>query len=103
MSVLKREEYLNKIQNLLGDDSSDESIAMLEDLTDTYNDLEKRANGDGIDWKAKYEENDSAWKKRYTKRFFSGNGYSNSDDEEESEEDTELKRAQTITINDLFK
>ena len=76
---------------------------MLEDLTDTYNDLETRANGDGVDWKKKYEENNSAWQKRYRQRFFSGNGYSNFEDNEFEEEDKELKRAESITINDLFK
>ena len=104
MAILKREDYLNRIQNWLGDDSSDESISMLEDLTDTYNDLEKRANGDGEDWKRKYEENNSAWQKRYRQRFFSGNGYSNMDSNEfDDEEDKELKRAETIKIDDLFK
>lgn len=103
MAILKREEYLNRIQNLLGDDNSDENISLFEDLIDTYDDLDNRANGDGVDWKKKYEDNDSAWKKKYRQRFFSGNGNTNFDSDEDDEEDKEMKRAETITINDLFK
>ena len=35
------------------------------------NDLETKAQGDGTDWKTKYEENDASWRKRYTERFYS--------------------------------
>ena len=31
-------------------------IPILEDVTDTFTDLETRASGDGVDWKAKYED-----------------------------------------------
>lgn len=105
MAVLSREEYLTKIQERLGDDVSDDSIKFLEDLTDTYNDLEKRAKGDGEDWKKRYEDNNEAWKKRYQQRFFSGGGYSNNPDgfgEDSDPEDEALKRASSISINDLF-
>ena len=47
MAILKREEFITKINQLIGDDTSDESIKALEDFTDTYNDLEKKAEGDG--------------------------------------------------------
>lgn len=105
MAILKREEFITKINQLIGDDTSDESIKALEDFTDTYNDLEKKAEGDGVDWKKKYEDNDRAWKKKYTNRFLSGNGYSNPDyeDEEETEEDKARMRAESIKIDDLFK
>ena len=104
MAVLTREEFLTQIHNKIGDDSSDESIKFLEDMTDTYNDLEKKINDNGEDWKHKYEVNDAMWKKRYQTRFFSGNGYSNNPDGvgEESPEDKALERANSISINDLF-
>lgn len=104
MAILKRDEFLNRINSLIGDDTSDDSIKALEDLTDTYNELEKRAEGDGVDWKQKYEDNDRAWKKKYTSRFYSGNGYSNPEysDDEPSEEDKARERAEKIKIDDLF-
>lgn len=103
MAVLSREEFLNQIHERIGDDSSDESIKFLEDMTDTYNSLEEKINDNGEDWKHKYELNDAMWKKRYQNRFFSGNGYSNPDiATEESAEDKALERATTISFNDLF-
>lgn len=72
MAVLSREEYFNRLHEHLGTDSSDESIAFLEDMTDTYNDMESRRNNDGEDWEQKYHDLDKAWQKRYSNRFFNG-------------------------------
>lgn len=72
MAVLTRDEYFARLQGRLAEDTSDDGIAFLEDMTDTYNDLESRANGDGVDWERKYRELDESWKKRYRHRFFSG-------------------------------
>ena len=71
MAVKTREEILESFKTRLGENPDDDSIAFLEDVTDTLNDFEKRANGDGTDWKSKYEENDANWRKKYTERFFS--------------------------------
>ena len=72
MAVKTREEILESFRTILGENPSDDSISFLEDVTDTLDDFEKRANGDGTDWKSKYEENDASWRKKYTERFFSG-------------------------------
>ena len=71
MAVKTREEILERFKTRLGENPDDESISFLEDVTDTLDDFEKRANGDGTDWKSKYEENDANWRKKYTERFFS--------------------------------
>lgn len=103
MSILKKEEYMQRLQERLGTDSSDESIQFLEDMTDTYNDLERQALGDGEDWEKKYHELDASWKKRYQHRFFSGgennpNGYFSPVEDEEDE-----ITADNIGIKDLFQ
>lgn len=49
---------------------SDESISLLEDLSDTFEDLFSQVLQAG-DYKRKYEENDAEWRKRYHDRFFS--------------------------------
>lgn len=67
MSVLNREQFFERIKAMVGDDTSDDTLAVLEDFTDTYNDFEEKT---GDDWKSKYEELDSSWKKRYRDRFF---------------------------------
>lgn len=72
MSVLNRDDFFNRIQSIVGTDTSDDSLSFIEDMNDTYNDLESRANGDGVDWQQRYNELDEAWKEKYKKRFFSG-------------------------------
>lgn len=70
MAVRSKEELMKSIRARIGDDQSDEAIALLEDVADTYADMETRANGDGEDWKAKFEANDAAWRQKYRDRFF---------------------------------
>ena len=57
------------IKSRFGDDTSDDAIAFLENVTDTVNDLETRANGDGTDWKAEAERIDKEWREKYISRF----------------------------------
>lgn len=69
MAVKTIDEILESFKTRLGENPDDDSIAFLEDVTDTLDDFEKRANGDGTDWKSKYEENDANWRKKYRDRF----------------------------------
>lgn len=72
MAVRTRKEILESIRARVGEETDDETIAFLEDVTDTLTDFETRANGDGEDWKQRYKDNDAEWRKKYTERFFSG-------------------------------
>ena len=98
MAVKTREEILESLKTRLGEKPDDESISFLEDVTDTLNDFEKRANGDGTDWKSKYEENDANWRKKYTERFFSDEPEPNPNLNQKPEPDDTPK-----TFSDLFK
>ena len=71
MAVKTREDILTAIKAKLGEQTDDDTIALLEDVTDTFTDLDEKAKGDGTDWKKKYEETDEAWRKKYTERFYS--------------------------------
>lgn len=71
MAVKTREEILAEVKARFGEQADDETIAFLEDVSDTLTDLETKAKGAGTDWKAKYEENDAEWRKKYTERFYS--------------------------------
>lgn len=102
MAILSREDFIKKIQGIVGDDKSDESIQFLEDMTDTYNDLVGK-QGDGEDWKQKYEDNDKMWRERYTSRFFDSDATSDLIPTPKIEEKTEEEvRAETVQIKDLF-
>ena len=98
MSVLNREEFFNQIKTHMGDDTSDESIQFLENVTDTFNDLETRANGDGKDWKAEATRIDNEWRARYRERFF--NGKADEDDFGGQPADPQPKK---LTYENLFK
>lgn len=64
-----KEELLSDINAVLGENNTtDEAIALLENVADSFD--EKPV--DETDWKAKYEENDKAWRTRYTERFMNG-------------------------------
>lgn len=89
MSILSREEAIEKLSNFIGDNDSDEAIELLEDISDTL-------TGDGEDWKTRYEENDKEWRRKYKERFL---GKSNEDEEETIEEDDE----EVTDYDDLFK
>ena len=97
MAIRSKEEILEAFRGRMGEEPDDDSIAFLEDITDTFSDLESRAK-DSTDWKSKYEENDKEWRTKYTERFFS-----KTDPETitEIEEDTETERP--MTFDDLFK
>lgn len=98
MAVKTREEILESFKTRLGENPDDESISFLEDVTDTLDDFEKRAKGDGTDWKSKYEENDANWRKKYTERFFSGEPNPEPNPEPKPEPDNTPR-----TFSDLFK
>lgn len=67
MAVVTRDNLMGRIRSVIGEDTSDESLSLIEDFTDTFTDLETRA---GEDWKSKYEELDNTWRKKYKARFF---------------------------------
>lgn len=58
------EELLESAKNILGENSSDEALAFIEDITDSYSKPE-------VDWEAKYKENDAQWRQKYRDRFYS--------------------------------
>lgn len=66
MIIESREEYLRRIGERIGD--SDEDIAFLEDMTDTYDSLSAGADRDTI---ARLTEENEELRRKYKERFFS--------------------------------
>ena len=59
------EELLTNVKQMIGEDNtSDEALSLIEDLTDSY-------SAPTVDWEAKYNENDAMWRQKYRDRFFS--------------------------------
>ena len=97
MAVRTKHELLEIIKGRIGDDSSDETISFLEDITDTLSDYEEKAtNSDTEDWKTKYEENDKMWREKYRERFFSK-------EVEKEDEDFEEDEVKSLSYDDLFE
>lgn len=106
MAVLERDDFFSRIQQRIGDDSSEEAINFMEDMADTYNEMEKRANGDGVDWEQRYHDLDESWRKKYTHRFFSAGGGTAPTPEPQDmsdEREKEERKAERITYSDLFE
>lgn len=68
--VRTEEEILNMIKERYKDDTSDDTLHFIEDVTDTFGDYNKRLAESG-DWEQKYKENDAEWREKYKERFFS--------------------------------
>lgn len=67
--MIKTKEYIiDELTSRLGETPSDTDLEFLENVTDTLSDYISKAS-DTTDWKAKYDELDSNWRKRYTERF----------------------------------
>ena len=98
--VRSKDEILASIKTKLGEDTSDEAIALVEDINDSFEDLTARVNEAG-DWKEKYEANDAEWRKKYTERFYEPS--SETDDVVFKEmKKEEPDKPKVMTFEDLF-
>lgn len=90
------EELLKQVKAFIGESTDDNALSLLENATDSLIGVPDSEN-----WKAKYEENDAAWRKRYKERFELGIPQPQKEETEvETEEEEEEKPA---TLNDLIK
>lgn len=69
MAIKTKEEILAALNAKFGEDSSDETLAIIEDVSDTLDDYDEKTK-ETTNWKEKYEENDAAWRSKYRERFF---------------------------------
>ena len=91
MAIKTIEELMGAVRARVGEDTSDEAIAFVEDVSDT---LASLSNAE--DWKKKYKENDAEWRKRYQDRFFNPD----KPNDPEPAPDPEPKK---LTFDELFK
>lgn len=104
MAIKTREEIIQLVSDRIGDDNSDDALSLIEDVTDTLNDLETRVSGDGTDWKAEYDKLDNEWREKYKARFTDGDNNDNSNNNNNNDNnggnDDEIK---SYKYEDLFK
>ena len=98
--VKTKQDLLDMIKAKIGEGTSDEDISLIEDVNDTFSDLETRISEAG-DWKAKYEENDASWRNKYKERFFTKDVSEDaelSDEKDKADEGTH----EALKFEDLF-
>ena len=70
MSILNKEQLIEKIRTAVGDITTDSAISLLEDLNDTIDNYEEITK-DTTNYKEKCEQIDKSWREKYTNRFYS--------------------------------
>lgn len=102
MAVLTHDDFMKAVKGLAGDNADDNTLAMIENFTDTFNDLETRAK-DTTDWKAKYEHNDNEWREKYKARFFEGSADTDTTATTNEQKEDNTDDSKEISFDDLFK
>lgn len=92
MAKLSKDELIEKVKKYVGDRTDDETIEILEDISDSID------SSDADEWKQKYEENDKMWRDKYISRFFEKN-----EDELEPPAEHEEEEKEYNSFEDLFK
>ena len=98
--IKSKEELIEEIRAVVGDDTSDNVIALIENVTDTMTELE---TSDGEEWKQKYEENDKMWREKYISRFTEGKAEPTAEPTEPTTEPTADDEEKEKTFEDLFE
>nr|DAW97090.1 MAG TPA: hypothetical protein [Caudoviricetes sp.] len=97
MAIKTKDELIQSLNAVLGDNASDEALALMEDVSDTLDDNAARG---AVDWEQKYRENDAAWRARYRDRFMN-----NADNNAQPDIDPIINPApvERPTFENLFK
>ncbi len=69
MAKLSKSEMFKKVKDYLKEDTSDEAISLLEDLTDTLSDSDEDKDKIIEELTKEKEELDKSWRQRYIDRF----------------------------------
>lgn len=91
MAKLSKDELIEKVKKYVGDRKDDETIEIIEDISDSFD------SSDADKWKQKYEENDKMWRDKYISRFV---------EKKEDEPDTLTEHEEEkeyISFEDLFE
>ena len=97
MAVKPLADILTSVNAIIGENTSDEALTLIEDITDSFN---AKADDDNENWKKKYEELDQSWRNRYKERFLSGDTSIDKALEDDNDDESEEK---PLTYESLFK
>ena len=92
MARLSKDELIEKIKKYVGDRTDDETIEIIEDISDSID------SSDADEWKQKYEENDKMWREKYISRFLE-----KKEDELDTPTEHEEEEKEYNSFEDLFE
>lgn len=87
---LSKEELIEKVKAYVGDRTDDETISLIEDISDSM-----EVSDGGENWKEKYEELDNEWREKYIARF--------SEPSTDEEDELEVETTESNSFEDLFE
>ena len=94
-----KDELLANLKKVIGDNTSDDAVSLIEDITDTFDGSTGSSSDEDKkkieELEQKLKDNDDMWRKKYTDRFFNpdpknaktGNEVDETEDEGEEEEE----------------
>lgn len=92
MAKLTKNELIEKVKKYVGDRTDDETIEIIEDLSDSID------SSDADEWKQKFEENDKMWRDKYISRFLE-----KKEDELDTPTEHEEEEKEYNSFEDLFE
>lgn len=104
MAVVSKQDLMEKLKVKFGDAADDETLSIIEDVNDTFDDYESKTR-DNTDWESKYKELDDTWRKKYRDRFYSaveGDAH-DADKAEQLDDQADETESVATTYEDLFK
>lgn len=92
MAKLSKDELIEKVKTYVGDRTDDETIEIIEDISDSID------SSAADEWKQKYEENDKMWRDKYISRFLE-----KKEDELDTPTEHEEEEKEYNSFEDLFE
>lgn len=92
MAKLSKDELIEKVKKYVGDRTDDETIEIIEDISDSID------SSDADEWRQKFEENDKMWRDKYISRFLE-----KKEDELDTPTEHEKEEKEYNSFEDLFE
>lgn len=92
MAKLSKDELIEKVRKYVGDRKDDDTIEIIEDISDSIDSSEAEY------WKKKYEENDKMWRDKYISRFVE-----KKEDEPDTPTEHDEEEKEYNSFDDLFE
>lgn len=92
MAKLSKDELIEKVRKYVGDRKDDDTIEIIEDISDSID------SSEADEWKKKYEENDKMWRDKYISRFVE-----KKEDEPDTPAEHDEEEKEYNSFEDLFE